>query len=130
MNNFPKFPTKKSLRSIGLLLFSMFVITAFTSCDPEDDGFSYYDIVGSWIQVAPDYGTVYDFNGDGTGDCYDNYNGYSYFEWEAYDDGTLNLYFTDGYYETSESYTWSFQGNSLYLYPSYDYSNPLVLQPY
>ena len=34
------------------------------------------------------------------------------------------------YEETVEYYSWSFQGNSLYLYPNYDTSNPLVLKPY
>ncbi len=73
--------------------------------------------------------TVTTLNSDGTGYCYYEDGDYSYFEWEA-DNYYLTLYFTNGYEETVEYYSWSFQGNSLYLYPNYDTSNPLVLKPY
>lgn len=120
---------KKSLRTLGLFMVMLFAITTLSSCDPDDDDFFYYDIVGRWQQVAPDYGPIYDFIGDGTGMCYDDYYGDSYFEWEA-DNNYLTLYFINDYESTTEYYSWSFQGNSLYLYPDYDYSNPLVLKPY
>ncbi len=106
MNHLP-LPAKKLRRYPGLLL----------------------DIAGRWMEVAPYYGDIYDFNSDGTGYCYYEDGDYSYFEWEA-DNYYLTLYFTNGYEETVEYYSWSFQGNSLYLYPNYDTSNPLVLKPY
>lgn len=130
MNHLP-LTAKKSLRAFSLLMVTLFAITTLTSCEPDDDDFYYYDIVGRWLQVAPDYGDIYDFNGDGTGTCYYENGDYSYFEWEA-DNYYLTLYFTDpyGYNDSVEYYSWSFQGSSLYLYPSYDTSNPLVLKPY
>lgn len=128
MNHLP-FTAKKPLRALELLMVMFLTVVTFTSCDPDDDDFYYYDIVGRWIEVAPGDGNVYDFNGDGTGTCYYEYGDYSYFEWEA-DNYYLTLYFTNGYEETVEYYTWDFQGNSLYLYPSYNTSNPLVLKPY
>ncbi len=113
---------KKSLRMFGLMLAVILAATSLSSCDPDDDNY-YYDITGSWMEVAPDYGNIYYFYGDGTGYCQD-YNGEYYFDWDV-DDWNLYLDFYDGYYET---YGWSMQGNSLYLYP--DGGNPIVLQPY
>ncbi|MCX4368257.1 MAG: hypothetical protein OSJ41_01955 [Duncaniella sp.] len=128
MNHLP-LPAKKLLRYPGLLLVMLLTVTTLTSCEPDDDNFFYYDIAGRWMEVAPYYGDIYDFNSDGTGYCYYEDGDYSYFEWEA-DNYYLTLYFTNGYEETVEYYSWSFQGNSLYLYPNYDTSNPLVLKPY
>lgn len=129
MNHLPHI-AKKSLRTLSLFMVTLFAVTALTSCDPDEDDFFYYDIMGRWQQVAPDYGPIYDFYENGTGTCYDDYyDELYYFEWEA-DNYYLTLYFTDGYDYTVVYYSWSFQGNSLYLYPDNNYSNPLVLKPY
>ncbi len=125
-------PAKKSLRFLGLFIITLCAATALSSCEPDDDDY-YYSIVGSWQQVAPEYGPVYQFNGDGTGMCYDDYYGDSYFTWSA-DEYTIGLYFTNGYEASTEYYDYSFRGNSLYMYPQNDYDyyypDPLVLQPY
>ena len=123
--NYLPLTAKKSLRTLGLFLVTLFAVTALSSCEPDDDDF-YYDIVGRWLQVAPDYGPIYDFNGNGSGMCYDDYYGDSFFYWNTNGD-YMTLDFGQGYVK---NYTWSFQGSSLYLYPTDNYSNPLVLQPY
>ncbi|MDE6205849.1 MAG: hypothetical protein K2F66_07000 [Duncaniella sp.] len=108
----------------------LMTVTTLTSCEPDDDDFFYYNIAGRWIEVAPYDGDIYDFYNDGTGYCYYENGTYSYFEWEA-DNYYLTLYFEDDYgFTTTEYYSWSYQGNSLYLYPNYDTSNPHVLKPY
>lgn len=129
MNHMP-LPAKKSLRSLGLLFVMLMTVTTLTSCEPDDDDFFYYNIAGRWIEVAPYDGDIYDFYNDGTGYCYYENGTYSYFEWEA-DNYYLTLYFEDDYgFTTTEYYSWSYQGNSLYLYPNDNTSNPHVLKPY
>lgn len=126
MNHNLTISAKKPLHILSMILLSIVVMTSMASCDELDD-FYPGDIVGNWQEIAPDGGYVYSFYGNGDGWLYDSYYDYYYdFTWEM-GDTYLDLYYDDGSYD---SYVWSYQGNSLYLYPEYDNSNPIVLQPY
>lgn len=125
----PTLSAKKSLGGVGLFLAIFIACVSLSSCADEDDYYDYYDLVGKWCEVAPYYGSVYTFYGNGTGSWYDNsdpYDPYEYYIYWSVSGSELCIDYGDGdlYY-----YGWSIQDNTLYLYPDVG-GNPIVLQPF
>ena len=122
----PTLSAKKSLGGVGLFLAMFIACVSLSSCADEDDYYDYYDLVGKWYEVAPEYGNVYTFYGNGTGSWYDNYDAYEYYIYWSVSGSELCIDYGDGdlYY-----YGWSIQDNTLYLYPDVG-GNPIVLQPF
>lgn len=112
---------------LPLIAVMLLAVMSLSSCDPDDE-YAYNSLIGTWVEVAPGNGT-YTFYSDGQGvnSYYDAY-GYQWDDWFDWwtDNGTVTLQWDD--YPT-EYFSWSFSGNSLYLYP-YGGGDPIVLQPY
>lgn len=123
---------RRSSRLAIVVILTLVASMAMSSCVQDDDDVLYNTIQGDWIETAP-YSGWFSFYGNGTG-VY-SYDDYQYgmqdygFSWWV-NDGVLSidLYDYPGYYPDGD-YSYSFQGNALYLYP-YDGGNPTVLQPY
>lgn len=122
----PALSTKKTLSGSVILLALMISCMSLASCDDDDD-YGYYDIVGKWYEVAPEYGNVYTFYGNGTGSWYDNYDVYEYYIYWSVRGSEMTIDYGDG--EGPYYYSWSMQDNTLYLYPDAG-GNPIVLQPF
>ena len=118
--------SRKVIKALSLVVISLIALTAFTSCDDDDDDW-YYTVEGSWEQVAPptlEY-VYYEFYEDGCGNYIvdDPEYGADYYEFTWWVNGSsLTISYGGG---DIDYFSWSIQGNTLYLYP--DYGDPIVL---